>query len=120
MIFSDRIWDVMAKGGARWFTCGLTCSGHPVACVAGLKNIEIMEREHSLTNAGKVDGHFETRMKELENLPLVGQVRGRKLMLCGENVANKVTKDLLPDGVNESKRISKVADDLVREGVRLG
>ena len=47
----------MAKGGARWFTCGLTCSGHPVACVAGLKNIEIMEREHSLTNAGKVDGH---------------------------------------------------------------
>jgi putrescine aminotransferase len=45
MIFSDRIWEVMAAKGARWFTSGFTYSGHPVACAAGLKNIEIIERE---------------------------------------------------------------------------
>ena len=112
LIFSDRIWDVMAKGGERWFTSGLTYSGHPVACVAGLKNIEIMEREGLLANATRVGTYFETRMADLEKLPLVGQVRGRKLMLCVENVANKATKELLPDGVNESKRISKVAEEM--------
>ena len=31
-------------------------------------------------------------------------------MLWVENVANKDTKDLLPDGVNESKRISSACE----------
>ncbi len=46
----------------------------------------------SLANATTVGTYFETRMKELEALPLVGHVRGRKLMLCVEKVANKETK----------------------------
>ena len=112
LIFSDRIWNVMAQGGTRWFTSGLTYSGHPVACAAALKNIEIIEREDLLANATKVGTYFETRMKALESLPLVGQVRGRKLMLCVENVANKDTRALLPDGVNESKRISNLCESM--------
>ena len=112
LIFSDRIWNVMAQGGTRWFTSGYTYSGHPVACAAALKNIEIIEREDLLSNASKVGSYFETRMADLESLPLVGQVRGKKLMLCVENVADKATKAPLPDGVGESKRISDVAESL--------
>ena len=112
VIFSSRIWDAMAEGGQRWFTSGLTYSGHPVSCAAALKNIEIMEREDLLANATKVGSYFETRMKVLEDLPLVGNVRGLKLMLCVEAVADKTTKALLPDAVNESKRISDVAESL--------
>ena len=112
VIFSDRIWDAMAQGGQRWFTSGLTYSGHPVACAAALKNIEIIEREDLLAHATKVGTYFETRMAALSSLPLVGDVRGRKLMLCVENVANKETKALLPDEINESKRISNVCESL--------
>lgn len=112
VIFSDRIWDAMAQGGQRWFTSGLTYSGHPVACAAALKNIEIIEREDLLAHATKVGAYFETRMAALSSLPLVGDVRGRKLMLCVENVANKQTKALLPDAVNESKRISNLCESL--------
>jgi adenosylmethionine-8-amino-7-oxononanoate aminotransferase len=112
VIFSDRIWEAMAQGGQRWFTSGLTYSGHPVACAAALKNIEIMEREDLLAHATKVGTYFETRMADLADLPLVGDVRGRKLMLCVENVANKDTKALLPDEINESKRISNVCESL--------
>ena len=112
VIFSDRIWDAMAQGGQRWFTSGLTYSGHPVACAAALKNIEIIEREDLLAHATKVGTYFETRMAALSSLPLVGDVRGRKLMLCVENVANKQTKALLPDEINESKRISNVCESL--------
>jgi len=112
VIFSDRIWAAMAEGGHRWFTSGLTYSGHPVSCAAALKNIEILDREHLLENAARVGAYFETRMKDLEALPLVGNVRGRKLMLCVESVADKETKALLPDHINESKRISNVAESL--------
>ena len=112
VVFSDRIWDVMAAGGQRWFTSGLTYSGHPVACAAGLKNIEIMAREDLLGNAARVGAYFQTRLKALEALPLVGQVRGQGLMLCVENVADKHTKEPLADGANESKRISDACEDM--------
>jgi putrescine---pyruvate transaminase len=112
LILSDRIWEVMAEGGARWFTSGLTCSGHPVSCAAALKNIEIMEREDLLANATKVGAYFQSRMQALAALPLIGNVRGRGLMLCVESVSDKQTKVPLPEGVNESKRISDVAEEM--------
>lgn len=106
LIFSDRIWAAMAEGGARWFTSGYTYSGHPVACAAALKNIEILEREDLLGNAARVGGYFQARLRALEDLPMVGQVRGAGLMLCVEAVADKALKALLPEAANESKRIS--------------
>jgi putrescine aminotransferase len=112
IIFSDRIWEVMAKGGERWFTSGLTYSGHPVACAVALKNIEIIEREGLLVHASEVGSYFETRLADLADLPLVGDTRGKKLMLCVENVADKHTKVPLPDGANESKRISDLCESL--------
>ena len=112
LIFSDKIWNAMAQDGTRWFTSGLTYSGHPVACIAALKNIEIIEREDLLQNAATVGTYFEFRMAQLETLPMVGQVRGRKLMLCVENVADKTSKTLLPDDANESKRISNIAESM--------
>ncbi len=110
VIFSDRIWAAMAADGERWFTSGYTYSGHPVACAAALKNIEIMEREDLLGNAARVGALFEARMKELAALPIVGDVRGRKLMICVENVADKATKALLPDETDVGKRISDASE----------
>ncbi len=110
VIFSDRIWQAMAANGERWFTSGFTYSGHPVSCAVGLKNLEIIEREGLLENAARVGDYFLERLQALEALPLVGQVRGRRLMVCVENVADKATKAPLPDGVNESKRISDAAE----------
>jgi putrescine---pyruvate transaminase len=112
IIFSDHIYDVMAADGDRWFTSGYTYAGHPVACAAGLKNIEIMEREDLLGNATRVGGYFEERLQRLHDLPLVGDVRAKKLMLCVENVADKATKALLPDDANESKRISNLCEQM--------
>lgn len=110
LIFSDRIWEAMAAKGERWFTSGFTYSGHPVSCAAALKSIEITESEGLLENAATVGDYFLDRLKGLEALPLVGQVRGRRLMVCVENVASKLTKEPLPDEARESKRISDAAE----------
>ena len=108
MIFSDRIWDAMQ--GDRWYASGFTYAGHPVACAASLKNIEIIEREGLLAHAASVGQYFEDRLGQLENLPMVGDVRGRKLMLCVESVADKDTKALLPDHLDVGKRIADAAE----------
>ena len=112
MIFSDRIWQAMAADGDRWYTSGFTYAGHPVACAAALKNIEIMEREDILGNASRVGQVFEDRMKELEALPMVGEVRGRKMMICVENVADKETRELLAEDLDIGKKISDECEGL--------
>lgn len=112
LIFSDRVWNAMAAKGERWFTSGFTYSGHPVACAASLKNIEILEREDLLGNARRVGAVFEEQLATLERHAIVGQVRGKKLMMCVENVADKETKALLPDELNIGKRISDICEGM--------
>ncbi|MEH6577931.1 MAG: aminotransferase [Amphritea sp.] len=110
-IFSDEIFDVLnAPDSGRAFAHGYTYSGHPVACAAALKNIEIMEQEKMLENVREVGPYFEQQLKTLEDLEIVGQVRGRKFMMCVEYVADKSTKALFPEELDIGKRVSNHAD----------
>ena len=107
VIFSDRIYEVISSPDPDgWFTHGFTYSGHPVACAAGLKTIEIMEKRDICGHVRKVGPYLEQRLHALKDLPLVGDVRGSHFMMCTEYVADKRTRALLPDGVNIGKRIS--------------
>jgi len=110
-IYSQEIHDVIsAQGEGRYFTNGYTYSGHPVCCAAALKNIEIMERENIFDNARKVGDYFGEQLKTLTDLPIVGQVRGHRLMQCVEFVANKETRENFPDDIDIGKVISDIAD----------
>ncbi len=110
-LFSEEIWDVISEEGhGRCFAHGFTYSGHPVACAAALKNIEIMEREKLFENVNEVGPYFESQLKTLEDLPIVGQVRGHRFMMCVENVANKETRELFPEELDIGKRISNQAE----------
>ncbi len=113
MIYSDRIHEVISQGDEnRWFTSGYTYSGHPVCCAAALKNIEIMERENLMQNAAEVGSYFEEQLHTLNDLEIVGNVRGRKLMMCVENVKDKASKKLFPDEVDIGKRIATTAESM--------
>ncbi|UVJ45748.1 aminotransferase [Pseudomonas sp. LS1212] len=105
-IFSDRIWQVIGEPGkGRCFTHGFTYSGHPVSCIAALKNIEIIERENLLAHVEEVGPYMEQRLQTLAELPLVGNVRCKRLMACIEFVADKRTKALFPDALNIGEKI---------------
>jgi len=112
MIYSDRIHDVISKGDPdRWYSSGFTYSGHPVSSAAALKNIEIMEREQIPQRVRETGAYFEDRLHGLADLPIVGEVRGYRMMMCVENVANKETKALFSDDVNIGKRIANKAEE---------
>ncbi|MEM7430140.1 MAG: aminotransferase [Pseudomonadota bacterium] len=112
-IFSDEIHDAISEPGKdRLFTNGYTYSAHPVCCAAALKNLEIMEREEILAHVMDVGAYFEERLHSLTDLPIVGQVRGSKMMMCVENVADKETKELFPDEINIGKRIANACDEM--------
>jgi 4-aminobutyrate aminotransferase len=69
-----------------------TFGGNPVAIAAALATINIIERE-GLDNAHEVGEHILARTYDWpQQLPLVGDVRGRGLMIGIEFVADKHTK----------------------------
>ena len=112
-ILSDEIYEVISVPQAEGalFTHGFTYSGHPVSCAAALKNIEIMEREDLCGHVREVGPYFEERLATLEDLPLVGEVRGSHFMMCVENVANKETKEILDPGILIGNRIARFAQE---------
>ena len=97
-MISDEIYEVISQpqceGGV--FSMGLTYFGHPVACAAALKNIEILENEKLLENARTTGPHLQAKAQELTRFAHVGDVRGHGLMLAIDLVADKATKAPLP------------------------
>jgi putrescine---pyruvate transaminase len=77
------------------FSNGFTYSGHPVACAAALKNIEIFERENLLEHAREVGPYLQQRLQELKEIPIVGDVRGMGMLGCVECVISKDSRDPL-------------------------
>lgn len=104
VIMSDEIYEVLSRPGT-YFNTGFTYSGHAVACVAALKNIEIIERERICERVREIGPYFEERLAPLADLPLVGDVRGRRFMMCIEYVADKARKELFADEIRIGKRI---------------
>ena len=52
------------------------------------------------------------QLRRLSDKPLVGDIRGDGLVYCLEYVANKATKELLPDEIDIGKRIANAAEAL--------
>ena len=74
-------------GGAdenREFAQVCTYGGHPVACAAGVANLKILQAERLSENAEKVGTHLLSKLETLRTLPVVGDVRGKGLMLAVE------------------------------------
>ena len=107
-LLSEAMYDVISVPQAEgaMFTHGFTYSGHPISCAAGLKNIEIMERDDICGHVRDVGPYLEEQLASLLEHPIVGDVRGSHFMMCIENVANKETKALLPPEVAIGDRIA--------------
>ena len=107
-MISDEIYAVISqpKPDNPYFSHGFTYSGHALACAVGLKNIEILEREDLCGHVRGLGGYFQEQLRTLEDLPIVGEVRGSQFMQCLEYVADKGTKTVFPDSVTIGKRVA--------------
>ena len=65
----------------REFAQVCTYGGHPVACAAGIANLKILQEERLWENAEKVGTHLLSKLETLRALPIVGDVRGKGLLL---------------------------------------
>ncbi len=93
------------------FGHGLTYTSHPIGCAVALKNLDLLEGG-ILQHAREVGPYFQQRLKTLEELPLVGEVRGEGLMGCVECVADRESRDPLQLDKDVGKRIDQHCHEL--------
>jgi 4-aminobutyrate aminotransferase len=86
------------EGGSHANTFG----GNPVACAAALEVINIIRDEHLLENAAKQGTYVMKRLKEMqEKYSIIGDVRGKGLMIGVEMVKDQKTKVPAKEEANE-------------------
>lgn len=86
-------------------SCGLTYSGHPLACAAGVACVNYYSKANILENVNEVGKVLGEKLENLKAAhPCVGDVRYIGLFSCVELVKDKATKEPLvsygkdPDG----------------------
>nr|WP_240378004.1 aspartate aminotransferase family protein [Bacillus piscicola] len=92
-----------------------TFGGNPAACALAIKNLEIMEEEKLVERSAELGDRLLDEMKELEELPYVGDVRGRGLLFGIEMVKDKETKEPL-----EGDMLAKIVGGCKQDGLIIG
>jgi len=93
-----------------------TFGGNPVCCAAALANIEVMQEEKLSENSAARGAQFMNALKPLENeLTLVGEVRGRGLMI-GLEVVEDADKTPAVSAAKEIKKRCREAGILIGVG----
>ena len=113
MAVSEALLDRIPKSERGvMFANGYTYSSHPVSCAAALASMDIIERENLLEHTRDIAPYFQDRLRELEDLPLVGEVRGVGLMACVDCVADRVSKNPLELDYDVGNRIDAYCHEL--------
>jgi len=101
VIVTDKIADFFED---KMLWCGLTYSGHPLACAAGVATLEVYEEDGLIENAAKVGKHLGERLEAIKaRHSSVGDVRYIGLFSAMEIVKNRKTKEPI-DPLTETQK----------------
>ncbi len=104
-MLAERVASVVVDEGG-YFNHGYTYSGHPVACAVALRNLRIIEDEGLVERVrDDIGPYFQSRVRELADHPLVGDVRGVGLMAGLELVADKANRRSFPEDLGVGLRV---------------
>ena len=100
MIASDRLMEPFLSGSTT-FAHGVTFGGHPVSSAVALANLDILERENILGNVRDKQAAFRATLDKLNDIPIVGDVRGAGFFYGIELVRDKATRESFNDDESE-------------------
>jgi adenosylmethionine-8-amino-7-oxononanoate aminotransferase len=102
MLVSDALMEPFSSGPAS-FLHGITFAGHPVSAAVAMANLDIFEKEDLLGNVRANEAGFRATLEKLNDLPIVGDIRGAGYFYGIEMVKDKVTRETFTD--EESERL---------------
>ena len=106
----DHVVDAFRRGSGT-FEHNFTMAGHAVACAAGCAALEELERVDAPARVRSLEEPFFAAMQPLREAPLVGDVRGRGLLMGIELVADRAAKAPFPPSAAVAARVGGAALD---------
>lgn len=94
-LISGKVADVLYadRSTSAMFAHGFTWSGHPVGAAIAHANLDIIEQENLPENSSKVGGYLMNRLRaQLGEHPLVGEIRGKGLLIGIELDADRASR----------------------------
>ncbi|WP_291053856.1 aspartate aminotransferase family protein [Herbiconiux sp.] len=101
-IVNEKVYEPF-KHGQTAFYHGYTFAGHPVSAAVALENLDIFEEEGLNEHVQQNSPIFRQTLEKLNDLPIVGDVRGDGYFFGIELVKDKTTKETFDD--DESERL---------------
>jgi taurine---2-oxoglutarate transaminase len=97
VIVSDEIANFYED---KMLWCGLTYSGHPLACAAGVATLNVYEEDGLIENAAILGNYLGQKLEDIKSQhPSVGDVRYIGLFSAIELVRDRSTKEPMPGTV---------------------
>ncbi len=100
---------------------GTTFGGNPVACRAGSVTLEIIKSENLMQNAEKLGDYIKDKLISLQkDFPIIGDVRGKGLMIGAELVnkdgtpANEIIKEVIKEVASQGVVLTKCGASTIR------
>lgn len=121
-LISARVADVLYadQGASAVFAHGFTWSGHPVGAAIAHANLDIIEGEQLPENSARVGSYLLQQLRErLGEHPLVGEIRGRGLLIGIELDADRAKRRPFAEVAPVSSMLSRACFEerlLVRGG----
>lgn len=116
MIARDFLYEPFLQED-KMFLNGATFGGHPVACAAALANLDVFDKEKVLENVRENEEFFKSELARLNELPIVGDIRGVGYFYGIELVKNKETKESFTEEEAEEILFKFVSPRLYKEGL---
>jgi adenosylmethionine-8-amino-7-oxononanoate aminotransferase len=116
VIASDKVAEPFMEGTAS-FAHGFTFAGHPIAAAIAMANLDVFEREDLCGHVRVKEGEFRQMLESLDDLPIVGDVRGAGYFHAVELVKDKETKESFNE--EESERLLRgfLSAELYKRGL---
>lgn len=99
-VTNDKIFNTIMVDGSGEFVHGHTYAGNPLSTGIAAKVMEMMERDHIVENSKKQGEYLISQLKRLIHYPIVGDIRGKGLMIGIEFVKDQKTKEPFDKKVN--------------------
>jgi adenosylmethionine-8-amino-7-oxononanoate aminotransferase len=108
VLVAPHVAEALAAGSGG-FPHGFTYQAHPVSMAASHAVLDILERERLFERVVTTGAALRRALQPLELSPVIGDIRGRGLLLGVEFVRDRKTRATFPPSAGVAERVRQIA-----------
>lgn len=97
VIVHGRVWDAFVEANNKAIPAWVTYSGHPISCAAALAVLQYLEDHNLIERCATMGDYLKGQLEALAaREPIIGDVRGKGLLIGIEFVQDRITRQSFP------------------------